>query len=128
MILLKNVHSYRFIFEFVVVPFLEITVWENYTLLIFAFISLSIVLFLRYRNKCNSISVDKPSGLMFYNQWIDANVPREHFKLYILSLLSAALCLYYFVYLSITTICHTYIQFDLILVPDDCSEIYFDTK
>lgn len=65
---------------------------------------------------------------MFYNQWIDANVPREHFKLYILSVLSAALCLYYFVYLSVTTICHTYIQFDLILVPDDCSEIYFDTK
>ncbi|OTF83743.1 hypothetical protein BLA29_004065 [Euroglyphus maynei] len=30
------------------------------------------------------------------------------------------------IYLNVTTICHTYILYDIILIPDDCSEVYFD--
>lgn len=110
------------------VPFLEITILENYLVLTFVSISVGIVFFLRYKNKCDFSIDDKPNRLLFYNQWIGTNVYLEHAKLYVLSLVMINCALIFGMYLSVTTICHTVLQFDMILVPDDCSEIYFDAK
>lgn len=116
-----------YVFEFVVVSFLEITIKENYLELTFVSISVGIVCFLRYKNKCDLNIDDKPNRLLYYNQWIGTNVHLEHAKLYLLSLVMINCALIFGSYLSVTTICHTF-QFGVVLVPDDCSEIYFDAN
>ena len=125
--LLLNYFFNRYVFEFVVVSFLEITIEENYLELTFVSISVGIVCFLRYKNKCDLNIDDKPNRLLYYNQWIGTNVHLEHAKLYLLSLVMINCALIFGSYLSVTTICHTF-QFGVVLVPDDCSEIYFDAK
>ena len=111
-----------------VVPFLEITLWENYTLLTFVTISVLLIIYIRYQSK-QSFNIDeKPASFILFNQWLDTNVSLNHLNLYLISLVSIICALILGMYLSLTTICHTYLQFDFLLIPDDCSEIYFDIK
>lgn len=137
---------YSSIFEFIVVPFLEITIWENYFLLTFVLIGIANIIYIRHNqtftdhinnNNNNAFNqsigdnfnvIHKNESIYCYNPWICSYIYYKQIKFYIISLISIVCALIFGIYLNVTTICHTNLKFNFFLVPDDCSEIYFDTR
>ncbi|KAH9415366.1 hypothetical protein DERP_012662 [Dermatophagoides pteronyssinus] len=146
------------VFEYIVVPFLEITIWENYSLLSLITIAVLMIIHLRKHSKHyhhphdhhdHSIpilttannnnnndhhdhhghqrQISSIDDWHLYCYWIGCCIHgwislRYYMAIHI-CLIGALL---FNIYLNITTICHTYILYDFLLVPDDCSEVYFD--
>ncbi|XP_044754708.1 palmitoyltransferase ZDHHC23-B [Coccinella septempunctata] len=132
------------VFEFVVIPLLEILLEENIalSLLIAAFLFCLYTL----RNRANqfhrfqddSETLTKP-GTRFHNCsichttvpdkdhhciWYDCCISRKNQFLFILSLFFAAAALLYSSNLTLTSVCHPFKLYETILLPDDCSEVY----
>lgn len=63
-----------------------------------------------------------------YNCWIGSSTSQGVDAIYVLSQVLVAIALIYGSQLTLTTICHSRIAYDLVLVPDDCSEVYVDNE
>nr|CAD7439911.1 unnamed protein product [Timema bartmani] len=58
--------------------------------------------------------------------WFDCCVGEHNHLLFVLSLLLSVLALVYGAILTLTTVCHPVFFMDVILLPDDCSDVYHD--
>ncbi|KAH7638804.1 hypothetical protein HUG17_2837 [Dermatophagoides farinae] len=150
------------VFEFIVVPFLEITIWENYSLLSMVTIAILMLIYLRkcsknhhshdncidelimnennnnhhhhhhhhhdYRDRNDDKILFSMNDWCKYCHWIGATIHGWNgWHIYLASHVCLIFALLFDIYLNITTICHTTYTFnDIILIPDDCSEVYFD--
>nr|CAD7586058.1 unnamed protein product [Timema genevievae] len=56
----------------------------------------------------------------------DCCVGEHNHLLFVLSLLLSVLALVYGAILTLTTVCHPIFFMDVILLPDDCSDVYHD--
>lgn len=135
------------IFEFVVIPFLEILLVENVALsiLIFGFI-MSLYTMKKRTNELPRLGENEAEkGLITKNCtrlvncsicqvrvpdkdhhciWFDCCVGKHNQCVFILSLLFAIGALLYSSNLTLTSVCHPFILYKTILLPDDCSEVY----
>ncbi|KAF7490448.1 hypothetical protein SSS_07039 [Sarcoptes scabiei] len=124
------------VFEAIVVPFLEITIWENYSLLLLVTIGILLIIYVRHRSLAitNDVcyvddhrsNIYREQRFLFYSVCLSAPIFGNQLKFYLVILLSIISSLIYGIYLNVTTICHTQIKFDFLLVPDDCSEVYLN--
>ncbi|XP_050310952.1 LOW QUALITY PROTEIN: palmitoyltransferase ZDHHC23 [Anthonomus grandis grandis] len=137
-----------FIFEFVVIPFLEILVEENIALsiLIFGFIMCLYLTKLRANQLTGMCENETEYNLNgkdiagFYNcsicdsripdkdhhcVWFDCCISKHNQCLFLLSLFFAIAALLYSSNLTLTSVCHPFEFFKTILLPDDCSDVYY---
>ncbi|CAH1101395.1 unnamed protein product [Psylliodes chrysocephalus] len=135
------------IFEFIVIPFLEILLWENIALsvLIFGFIMCIYVMKKRTNKLPRLGDCDAESGYVgkvcckwtncslclvrvpdkdHHCVWYDCCVGKHNQCVFILSLFFAIGALVYSSNLTLTSVCHPFNLYKSILLPDDCSEVY----
>ncbi|KAF7272023.1 zinc finger DHHC-type palmitoyltransferase GABPI [Rhynchophorus ferrugineus] len=136
-----------FIFEFVVIPFLEILVEENIALsaLIFFFI----ICFYTTKIKANELAqlgIEATESLVgksingFYScqicnakipdkdhhcVWFDCCISKYNQFYFISALFFAVVALLYSSNLTLTSVCHPFRFYKAILLPDDCSDVYY---
>jgi palmitoyltransferase len=131
------------IFELIVIPFLEILVEENILLSIFFALFLLCLYLMRIRNGslgkigeneaesgfvgtsnrcfiCQVLVPDKDHHCV----WFDCCIGRHNQCLFILTLFFAIASLLYSSNLTLTSVCHPFIFYKTILLPDDCSDVY----
>lgn len=69
-----------------------------------------------------------PRSYHNYNKWLYCCIGKHNHRTYILGCVFAVLSLILYIYLVITTICHSFPvskQFSIyILLPDDCSDVF----
>ncbi|KAK9880035.1 hypothetical protein WA026_008550 [Henosepilachna vigintioctopunctata] len=132
------------IFEFIVIPFLEILFEENIalSLLIGGFLFCLYTLKVR-ANQYHKFQADSENllhpGTRFHNcsicqttvpdkdhhcVWYDCCISRQNQCLFIMSLVFAFAALLYSSNLTLTSVCHPFELYETILLPDDCSEVY----
>ncbi|CAG9863727.1 unnamed protein product [Phyllotreta striolata] len=133
------------IFEFIVIPFLEILLIENIALsvLIFGFVMCVYIMKKRTQHlprlgdaeygytgqfsckwvNCSKCQVKVPDK-DHHCIWFDCCVGKHNQCSFILSLLFAISALLYSSNLTLTSVCHPFSFFKTILLPDDCSEVY----
>ena len=116
----------RLVFELEVVPYLEILFIENFLLILLTSSALVLVLYLRRHQIVSELDVN--IDLNSYNSWIRWSVSQRLYMIYVLSQVLVTIALIYGSQLTLTTICHSSIAFDLVLLPDDCSEVYVDRE
>ncbi|KAH1009697.1 hypothetical protein HUJ04_002016 [Dendroctonus ponderosae] len=137
-----------FIFEFVVIPFLEILVEENIALSVLIFGFIMCLYLMKLRANQLIAALDDESQLSFNGKsiegfyackicdckipdkdhhcvWFDCCISRHNHCLFLLSLFFAIAALLYSSNLTLTSVCHPYEFFKTILLPDDCSDVYF---
>ncbi|XP_060528868.1 palmitoyltransferase ZDHHC23-B [Cylas formicarius] len=137
-----------FIFEFVVIPFLEILLEENLFLsvLIFGFV-ICLYLVKSRANELISYGEGDPETNIFGKDisrfytcricdskipdkdhhciWFDCCISRHNQCLFILTLVFGIAALLYSSNLTLTSVCHPFEFYKTILLPDDCSDVYF---
>ncbi len=113
-------------FELQVFPYLEILFSENFVLILFTALALILVIILRKNH--SEILPSNNSEVFIYNYWIRSSVSNNYYIIYLLSLLSVTIALIYGSQLTLTTICHSTLFIETILVPDDCSEVYIEMQ
>ncbi|KAJ8986000.1 hypothetical protein NQ317_013884 [Molorchus minor] len=132
------------IFEFIVIPFLEILLEENIalSLLIFGFILCLYLLKVRtnqlFRTEesqaeigkvgirvqsCNICQIRVPDK-NHHCVWFDCCIGNHNHCLFILSLFFGMAALLYSSNLTLTSVCHPFTLYHTILLPDDCSDVY----
>ncbi|KAB0802109.1 hypothetical protein PPYR_04295 [Photinus pyralis] len=123
------------IFEYYVVPFLEILIHENviFFLLYVACIGCMLLAVKRSRQLkgridssvryCSMCEATVPLKSRHF-VWIGTCVGEHNRVVYLLSQLLGILSLMYSANLTLTTICHPFRVYKTILLPDDCSEVY----
>ncbi|CAG9834932.1 unnamed protein product [Diabrotica balteata] len=135
------------IFEFIVIPFLEILLEENIALSILIFGFLICVFIMKKRTKqlprlgdnelekgligksyyrlvnCSICQVRVPDK-DHHCVWFDCCIGKHNQCAFILSLFFAIGALLYSSNLTLTSVCHPFILYKTILLPDDCSEVY----
>ncbi|KAL3269286.1 hypothetical protein HHI36_008361 [Cryptolaemus montrouzieri] len=132
------------IFEFVVIPLLEILLEENIALsiLIASFLFCLYTLKMRasrFHKSTDDSEMFSLPGTRFHNcsicqttvpdkdhhcVWYDCCISRQNQCLFMMSLLFAAAALLYSSNLTLTSVCHPFKLYETILLPDDCSEVY----
>ncbi|KAG5894168.1 hypothetical protein JTB14_001863 [Gonioctena quinquepunctata] len=135
------------IFEFIVIPFLEILLEENIALSIFIFGFVLCVYLMKSRTKnlCHLGDNEAESGFVGRNYnslhncsicqkkipdkdhhcvWFDCCVGKHNQCLFIWALFCAVVALLYSSNLTLTSVCHPFNLYKTILLPDDCSEVY----
>ncbi|KAF5303841.1 hypothetical protein FQR65_LT08098 [Abscondita terminalis] len=129
------------IFEFLVVPYLEILIHENIILVLILSACVICVRILRAKtarlqfveneigdrekvlNHCSFCHVVVPEK-DYHCLWIDTCIGRHNRRLSFLAIILAILFLLYNANLTLTTVCHPFLMYNVILLPDDCSEVY----
>ncbi|XP_019870371.1 palmitoyltransferase ZDHHC23 [Aethina tumida] len=134
------------IFEYIVIPFLEILLEENIVLSLFIFgYIVSAYLCKVKANQLNS-SVENEEGKGFAKYggkidncsicqksvpdkdhhciWLDCCIGRHNQCEFIISLTCATASLLYSSNLTLTSVCHPFTLYKTILLPDDCSDVY----
>ncbi|XP_066145453.1 palmitoyltransferase ZDHHC23-B isoform X1 [Euwallacea fornicatus] len=137
-----------FIFEFVVIPFLEILVEENIFLSVLIFGFVMCLYFTKVRaNQLTAVleneidlSLNGKDVIGFYSckicntripdkdhhcVWFDCCISRQNQGLFMLSLFFAIAALVYSSNLTLTSVCHPFEFLKTILLPDDCSDVYY---
>ncbi|KAI4460538.1 zinc finger dhhc domain containing protein [Holotrichia oblita] len=118
------------IFEFVVIPFLQILWEENIALSVL----IAIAYFCFWKTKtrrspdgltknCVYCMTQVPSDSRHYS-WLDCCVGQHNAKQYTIGLCVTIAALLYGCNLTLTTVCHPFEWFAIILLPDDCTEAY----
>ncbi|CAH0555689.1 unnamed protein product [Brassicogethes aeneus] len=133
------------IFEFIVIPFLEILLEENIALSLFIFGYVMSAYkckvnanqlgveeseaengYGKYSNKldncliCNKGIPDKDHHCI----WLDCCIGKHNQCWFILSITCASVSLFYSSNLTLTSVCHPFTLYKTILLPDDCSDVY----
>ncbi|VEN50417.1 unnamed protein product [Callosobruchus maculatus] len=132
-----------FIFEFVVIPFLEILLEENIALSVLIFGFVMSVYLMKKRSKelssiaesqrdckegdriesCNICQTKLPSR-DHHCLWFDCCIGNHNRCLFISALFFATSALSYSSNLTLTSVCHPFTLYRTILLPDDCSDVY----
>lgn len=113
------------IFEFEVVPYLEILLYENLIFLSLTSCSLISAIIIRKRSQSTTIALlDHPSS--HYCSWLKCSINSSNKTLYMVGLVVTTCVLIYGSQLMTTTICHPYLAYGSVLLPDDCSDVYSD--
>lgn len=137
------------IFEFDILTMLEITQMENLSLMIL--FSLTIVSLYNVRIARNqyqplatlpesqfNISSRQTESFhcqvcqtdvrdrYFHSYWLDCCISSSNHTYYLLGLSFAVVTLVFGANLGLTTVCHPYIFYKSILMPEDCSDVYFE--
>ncbi|CAH1998232.1 unnamed protein product [Acanthoscelides obtectus] len=132
-----------FIFEFIVIPFLEILLEENIALSVLIFGFVISVCLMKKRTKqlfmivessrndkegdrlksCNICQIKVPSRDR-HCLWLDCCVGNHNRCLFISALFFATSALTYSSNLTLTSVCHPFTLYRAILLPDDCSDVY----
>lgn len=117
------------VFEVEVVPYLEILVYENSILVLLAGLSLLCAILVR-REDVTSLSSRNQSHPLasshFYIVWLKSGLNSRNRHYFFLGCVLAICALLYGAQLMTTTICHPVLFNDLILLPDDCTDVYHD--
>lgn len=131
------ISSYVFLiaaFEFEVVPYLEILVYENAIYLIFAGLSFVYAMVVRYKSwqHLNESVVSPKIFKKTYCSWLKCTVDSSNNWSFVSGLLFTIVGLLYGSHLMVTTVCHVSVReippFGDFLVPFDCSDVYVDAK
>ncbi|XP_054168911.1 uncharacterized protein LOC128966123 [Oppia nitens] len=125
------------VFELEVVPYLEILIVENFVLILLTSSAVILVLFIRKNqtvdnNSSNSliqshIITNCDQINCNYNYWIQSYISNRFNSIYLISQLLTLMALIYGSQLTLTTICHSSLMYQTILIPEDCSDVYFDS-
>jgi palmitoyltransferase len=119
-----------YVFEFQVVPYLEIYLYENVTVLLLTASALVCAILVRrdslHLARRGSPPPSSVSPSEEYISWLNCVVDPNNRLHYAKGLLFAALALVYESHLTMTTICHPVLVYNTVLVPDDCSDVYGD--
>ena len=120
------------VFEFEVVPFLEILMLENGILIILAACSVILAAVVRSRSLNQSLLQPNPRRMSTdsfkhnYCTYIQSVITSRN-RWYLVACLLCTICsLVYSSHLIMSTICHPVLVADSILLPDDCSDVYSD--
>ncbi|GJQ87323.1 GABPI [Trypoxylus dichotomus] len=118
------------IFEFVVIPFLEILWEENVGLT--AMIMFATFWFWKAKKRrsveglsrnCLYCMAQVPNDSR-HCDWLHCCIGPHNSRQYLMGLFSAVTALLYGSELTLTTVCHPFMWFHIILLPDDCTEAY----
>lgn len=132
-----------FIFQIVVVPFLEILVEENIAL---GFLICGFIIFTYYMRKksanlynnesslimkedtsrniqCNICQIQVPAW-EFHSYWYDCCVGSHNVCFYIIAQIFGLAALLYSANLTLTSVCRPFTIYKTVLLPDDCSDVY----
>ena len=120
-----NLAFNRLVFELEVVPYLEILIAENFVLIALTALSVILVMFIR-KNELELQTQTQNYDQMIYNHWIRSAVSHRFYTVYVLSQVLASIALIYGSQLTLTTICHSRLLLWTVLIPEDCSDVYFD--
>lgn len=119
-----------FIFEFVVIPFLEILWEENIALT--AMMAIALFCFWNAKKRmpieglsrnCSYCMAQVPNDSKHYD-WLHCCVGRRNAGYYLTGLLATIVALLYGCDLTLTTVCHPFTWIYAVLLPDDCTEAY----
>lgn len=123
------------VFEFQVVPSLEVQLYENFLFILMAAVSLTCSILIRRRGNrtlYSSIPLDNnhehntQSGEVAYCCWLKTNINRDNRTIFMWGLVVTITGLVYGSQVMMTTICHPHLMYENLLVPDDCSDVYSD--
>jgi palmitoyltransferase len=122
------------VFEFEVVPYLEILMYENATIVFLTLLTLLLTIVVRVKaghSRGALITREHDMSPRFFRNnfcsWIKCPINGNNRIYFIASLVTAIAGLLYGSQLMLTTICHPILVWDSILLPDDCSEVYSDS-
>ncbi|KAJ8918636.1 hypothetical protein NQ315_013142 [Exocentrus adspersus] len=140
---ITSITALYIVFEFIVIPFLEILLEENIALSIFIFGFIMCWYLMKVRTKqLNNCGGDAEFGKIasriqncsvcqmripdkdHHCVWLDCCVGKHNQCLFILSLFFAEIALLYSSNLTLTSVCHPFILYKTVLLPDDCSDVY----
>ena len=120
------------VFEFEVVPYLEILMYENATIVFLSLITVLLTIVVRVKAGLRERGLITDMSPRFFRNnfcsWIKCPINGNNRIYFVASLVTAIAGLVYGSQLMLTTICHPILVFDSILLPDDCSEVYSDTQ
>lgn len=122
------------VFEFEVVPYLEILIYENAFFLLLAGATLFISLIVRYKSREHLVQsmVSPKTFKRTYCSWLKCTIDSSNIGTFILGCFVAIIALLYSADLMLTTVCHvTEIQILSIgnmLLPYDCSDVYLESQ
>ena len=117
------------VFEFEVVPFLEILVFENGLLLTLTGLSVVLAAVVRSRSPSSSAAAVLLTPDLFrrhYCSCLESVITSRNRGCFVACLLCTICALLYSTHLILGTICHPVLVADWILLPDDCSDVYSD--
>lgn len=123
------------LFECEVVPYTEILMYENATVVFLILMTVLLTIFVRVKAGRDSLSPgvfrDDMTPRFFRNNfcpWIKCPINGNNRVYFILALIFNMSGLVCGSHLMLTTICHPILVWDSILLPDDCSEVYSDSQ
>ncbi|XP_059472856.1 palmitoyltransferase ZDHHC23-B [Neocloeon triangulifer] len=135
-----------FVFELMIIPRLEILPSENFLLIV----ALATGLVFLVKTRLATVSVNQendekvsqkgcPIELMHCNicdhyvlggeyhcYWLDCCIGSKNIRPFITGMFFISAALIINSYLVLTTACHPFMFYNFILVPDDCSDVYYD--
>lgn len=127
------------VFEFEVVPFLELLLYENVIVVLMASFSVLMTAVIRSRSRdqsfasssscCQSSDKRVMSTRSFRDKYyagLQSVISSRNRGCFIAGLLCTICCLTYSSHLIMSTICHPVLVAEWILVPDDCSDVFSD--
>lgn len=132
-----TIASYIFsicVFEFEVLPYLEILFYENALFLILSGLALMFAIFTRQRAtmQLDETYISPKTFKKTYCCWLKCTVDSSNRRAFICGCLVAIAGLIYNSHLMLTTVCHVeeveIPKITSILVPHDCSDVYLDSK
>ncbi|XP_063240353.1 palmitoyltransferase ZDHHC23-B isoform X2 [Bacillus rossius redtenbacheri] len=142
------------VFEVDVVPLLEILPGENGTLVLLVLAALGCAQAVRLRAPLCHAGAEEEGGIPcavcrrlvpprtyhcrtcqacvlardHHCVWLDCCIGERNRHVFMLSLLLSVASLAYGAVLTLTTVCHPFFFMELVLLPDDCSDVYHDSQ
>lgn len=124
------------VFELEVVPYLEILLYENLIFLTMTSCSLIMAIVIRKRSESliQTPLLEEYHGHHHYDHqlsigycsWLKCSIGASSENLFMTGLAVTTSLLVYGSQLITTTICHPYLAYGSVLLPDDCSDVYSD--
>lgn len=117
------------VFEFEVVPYLEILLYENIIFVSLTTIALITAIIIRKRSQSMS-PIDQYHDPLYnghnYCSFLKCMINSKNSNLFLTGLIVTMVVLVYGSQLMTTTICHPYLAYGTVLIPDDCTDVYSD--
>lgn len=132
-----TISSYIFsicVFEFEVLPYLEILFYENALFLIFSGLALTFAIITRQKASAQLDETYIPPKIFkkTYCCWLKCTIDSSNLHVFIWGCIITIAALIYNSHLMLTTVCHVQeveiASITSILVPHDCSDVYLDYK
>ncbi|XP_065332622.1 palmitoyltransferase ZDHHC23-B [Cloeon dipterum] len=143
--------SLLLIFEFIVIPRLEILPSENFVFIVLLMLGISLLCAARFTSTqamgdeegsnqaCKVCRIKCPQDTMhcsicdhcvlradYHCYWLDCCIGSKNVRKFLTGSVLTTCALFLYSYLVLTTACHPFLLMDSILVPDDCSDVFYD--